>query len=144
MRCLLVCLLGLVLAGCGSSDSSTMPIEGSDHSLTLIREKDYAWSSGWDLAVVVSHMPDCMRRHHLKHAGDGKFKMEVYRSPQGRWVLRQGKKWYIADSQTCQLQKFETAPPEPGAYVGVFEDKTGELKFNQSPDLKKPATGESK
>ena len=141
MRACLALVLCCLLSACGSTDSSSMPIQGSDHSLTLVREKDFIWSGGWDVALVVSRMPDCMRRHHLKRAGDGKFKMEVYRTPQGAWILRQGKKWYVADTQSCQLQKFETAPPEPGTYVGAFEDKSGALKFNQSPDLKKPDEG---
>jgi hypothetical protein len=135
----LACCLSLLLTACGSSDTGTMPIQGSDHSLTLIREKPYLWSDGWDLAVVVSRMPDCMRRHHIKHAPDAAFKMEVFHTEQGGWILHQGKRWYVADTTSCQLQKYETKPPEPGVFVGAFEDKSGTLKFVQSPDLKKPA-----
>ena len=65
MRLPFVLALGAALAGCGSTDMASMPIQGSDHSLTLVREKPYAWSAGWDLAVVVTRMPDCQRRHHL-------------------------------------------------------------------------------
>ena len=127
------------LAGCGSSDLASMPIQGSDHSLTLVREKPYAWSAGWDMAVVVSRMPDCMRRHHLKHVGDGPFKVEVFRTEQARWVLHQGKRWYIAETDGCQLQQFEEKPEQPGTLVGVFDDKGGTLKFTQDAGLTKPA-----
>lgn len=133
----LALLLSVTLAACGNSDVATLPIQGSDHSLTLVREKPYIWSDGWELALVVSRMPDCMRRHHLKKAGDGSFKMDVFRSEQGAWILRQGKRWYVADTESCQLQQFEEKPAAPGTLVGSFEDKSGTLKFVQSPDLNK-------
>ena len=101
--------------------------------------KPYLWSEGWNIAVVVSRMPDCMRRHHLKRTGDGTFKVEVFRTAEARWILHQGKRWYIADTETCQLQQFETPPEQPGDLVGSFNDKGGALKFVQSPDLKKAA-----
>lgn len=129
--------LTLALCGCGAIDMASMPIQGSDHSLTLVREKPYAWSTGWDLAVVVAHMPDCQRRHHLKHMGDGAFKVEVFRTEQARWVLRQGKRWYIADTESCLLQQFEQKPDEPGTPVGVFEEREGKLSFTQDPGLAK-------
>lgn len=138
-RLCLVLAMTSLLSACGTSDTSTMPIQGSDHALVLIREKPYLWSSGWELSLVVSRMPDCMRRHHLKPAGDNTFKMEVFRTEQGGWIMRQGKKWYVAETQNCQLQQFDTKPPEPGTPVGIFSDKSGTLKFVQSPDLKLPA-----
>ena len=127
------------LSACGAIDMASMPIQGSDHSLTLVREKPYAWSTGWDLAVVVARMPDCQRRHHLKSVGDGNLKIEVFRTEQARWVLRQGKRWYIADTETCQLQQFEQPPEDPGTPVGVFEDRNGQLGFTQDPGLVKRA-----
>ena len=137
MRLPLALVLTAVLAGCGSTDMASMPIQGSDHSLTLVREKQFAWSSGWDLAVVVSRMPDCQRRHHLKHMGDGTFKIEVFRTPQARWILHQGKRWYIADTESCLLQQFDEKPADPGTLVGVFDDKSGTLTFTQDPNLAK-------
>ncbi|MDE2598307.1 MAG: hypothetical protein KGL40_01650 [Rhodocyclaceae bacterium] len=135
----LVLTSSVLVAGCGSTDMASMPIQGSDHSLTLVREKQFAWSSGWDLAVVVSRMPECQRRHHLKHMGDGTFKVEVFRTPQARWILHQGKRWYIADTESCLLQQFEEKPADPGTLVGVFDDKSGALTFTQDPNLTKPA-----
>jgi hypothetical protein len=37
------------------------------------------------------------------------------------------------------LQQFEEQPEQPGDLVGTFDDKSGALKFVQSPDLKKTA-----
>lgn len=142
MRLFAALVMAAVVAGCGSSDMASMPIQGSDHSLTLVREKPYAWSAGWDLAVVVSRMPDCMRRHHLKHMGEGAFKIEVFRTEQARWILHQGKRWYIADTESCLLQQFEDKPEQPGTLVGVFSEKAGELKFVQDANLAKPSEPE--
>lgn len=132
-----LCLCVIVLAGCGRSDMAVAPIQGSDHSLTLVREKPYLFSDGWELALVVSRMPDCMRRHHLKKAPETKFKVQLYRTAEGGWILRQDKRWYIAETQNCQLQQFETPPPEPGTLVGSFHEKAGELRFILAENLKK-------
>lgn len=143
MRLIFTLVLTALLAGCGVTDMASMPIQGSDHSLTLVREKPLAWSSGWDLAVVVARMPDCQRRHHLKHMGDGNFNIEVFRTEEARWILHQGKRWYIAETENCQLQQFEEKPADPGTLVGVFDDKSGVLKFTQNPALSKPKAAPS-
>lgn len=138
MRLPFALALTALVAGCGVTDMASMPIQGSAHSLTLVREKSFAWSSGWDLAVVVARMPDCQRRHHLKHMGDGSFNVEVFRTEEARWILHQGKRWYIAETENCELQQFEEKPADPGTLVGVFDDKSGVLKFTQNPALSKP------
>lgn len=122
-----------LLSGCGSSDSAAMLIDGPKHSLTLIREKAYLWSDSWDLAMVVMRDPECTRRHHLKPAPDTSFKMEVYRPVDGGWILKQGKRWYIADTASCQLQQYKEPPPEPGNLVGAFQEKDGTLAFVAAP-----------
>lgn len=124
-----VIALCAALSGCGSSDMAAMPIQGSDYSLTLVREKPYLWSNGWDLAVVVARMPDCMRRHHLKHAGDGTFAMDVFHPGDDGWILRQGKRWYVADTANCELQQFDDPPAVPGELVGTFKERSGTLQF---------------
>jgi hypothetical protein len=137
MRFPLALLLSTLLVACGSSDTAYVQIQGSEHSLTLVRDKPYLWSEGWDLALVVSRMPECSRRHHLKRASDGSFRMDVFRAAENAWILRQGKRWYVADTTTCELQQFEEKPPEPGVPVGSFENKSGALRFVQLPDLGK-------
>lgn len=118
----------LLAAGC-SSESAFMPVTGSDHGITLVRTRNYPWSEGWDLDLVATRMPECQRRHHLKPAGDGAFKVEVYDSGTGAYILRQGKRWYVAETRNCQLQQFKEPPPEPGILLGAFRVKGGELRF---------------
>lgn len=127
-------LLAALTAGCGRSDDTSMPIQGNDVSLSVIREKSYFWSDGWDLSFVISRMPDCMRRHHVKHVGDGDFLVDVYDAGNGGWILNQGRRWYVADIASCNLQQFDEKPPFPGTLVGSFAADDGqELTFKPAP-----------
>jgi len=127
-------LLAALMAGCGRSDDASMPIRGNDISLSVIREKSYFWSDGWDLSFVMSRMPDCTRRHHVKHVGDGDFLVDVYDAGNGGWILNQGYRWYVADTASCELQQFDDKPPFPGTLVGSFVAGDGqELTFKAVP-----------
>ncbi|HEY3432058.1 MAG TPA: hypothetical protein VGK09_05870 [Rhodocyclaceae bacterium] len=121
-------LLGLT--ACGATDGAAYKIDGrSDMAISVIREQNWMWSN-WEVSIVVARQPDCMRRHHVKPVSkDVLFKVELYRSLEGGYILRQGKRWYVTETAQCQLQKFDTPPAEPGDLVGTFIDKDGELQF---------------
>jgi hypothetical protein len=125
----IIVLAGALLLEWCSSESAFMPVTGSDHGITLVRTRNYPWSDGWELDLVTTRMPECQRRHHLKPAGEGAFKVEVYDSGTGAYILRQGKRWYVTETKGCQLQQFKEAPPEPGTLLGAFRVKGGELRF---------------
>jgi hypothetical protein len=116
------------VAGC-SSESSSYLINGGDVALTLLRDKPYIWSGSWEMALVITHLPDCQRRHKLKNAGDGNFKLEVYRPAEGGYILHYGKRWYIAELRGCQLQAYTEPPNEPGELVGAFEARDEPVRF---------------
>jgi hypothetical protein len=118
-----------LLAACGASESSSCMIDGADNSLTLVRDKPYAWSGSWELAMVVTHLPDCQRRHRLKNGSDGNFRLEVYRPAEGAYILHYGKRWYVAELRSCRLQAYEEPPGEPGELVGNFETRGDPLHF---------------
>lgn len=129
VRYILPCLLALVLAGCDADSASYMINGNRDHSLSLLRDKPWPWSD-WELSMVVTRQPECMRRHRLKDApDDAGFKLEVYQSLEGGYILRQGKRWYVTETGKCQLQVFKEPPREPGTLIGSFDDKSGGLKF---------------
>lgn len=130
IRVFLVGLLALLLAGC-DADSASYLINGNrDHSLSLMRDKSWPWSDSWEVSLVVTRLPECMRRHRLKNvAADGNFKVDLYESLEGGYILRQGKRWYVTDTGKCQFQAFKEAPPEPGLLLGTFDEKSGSLKF---------------
>lgn len=126
-----VMLLPLLLAGCGFSDSASYMVGGNrDQALTLLREKAWAWSGEVELAVVVSRQPDCMRRHTLKPAPSGEsLKVELFRSMEGAYIIRQGNNYYVTEMRKCRLQAFKEPPLELGDGVGVFKEKDGRLAF---------------
>ena len=118
----------LLLTGCGS-DAASYLIDGPDHSLTLLREQRYFWSRQWDLSLVTTHEPACMRRHPLQPAAMDGFKLEVFHTPDDRYILKQGNRWYVTETQKCRLQMFQKPPPEPGEPLGTFEVKDKRLQF---------------
>jgi hypothetical protein len=124
---LTVAALAAGLAGCGSETASFM-VDGGDRALTLERIKDYPWSE-WELDVILRNDPDCQRRHTLKPTGSDGLKVDLYTPAPYVFILRQGKRWYVADMKSCQLQQFKEQPPEPGTPVGSFDAKDGPLKF---------------
>jgi len=118
------------VAACGGADSASFLIDGTgDHALTLEREQPFLWSDRWNLQLVVNNQPECQRRHALKPAGDGKFRLTVYRTPDGAFILNLGKRWYVTELRSCRLQQYEDEPPAPGEPVGAFVGKGGALRF---------------
>lgn len=126
---LLVCAAALLLGGCAREEAASYTIEGDQrHSLSLLRET-YPWSSGWDMKLVTTNAPKCLRRHALKEAPEADFKVELFRPENGVFILRQGDNWYVTEMGKCQLQQFKTPPPAPGERIGAFVEKNGELAF---------------
>ncbi|GAB2181391.1 hypothetical protein DLREEDagrD3_16140 [Denitratisoma sp. agr-D3] len=124
----LLSLLGL--AGCGATDGASYKIGGyREHTISVIREQNFPWSD-WDVSIVVTRQPECLRRHHVKPVSrDAVFKVELYRSLEGGYILRQGKRWYVTETRQCQLQQFQEPPVEPGDFLGTFTAADGNLRF---------------
>lgn len=135
MKRMLAVVIVSLLAGCGDSDSASYFIHGPIHSLTLLRTKQFLWSKDWQMALVTTRNPECMRRHKLLPAPDIGFKTELFRSLEGNYILRQGNNWYVTETQKCQLQQFKLPPREPGDLLGTFNEKEGEgvLQFIAAP-----------
>jgi len=123
----------LALSGCGSSDTASFMIDGSEMAVTLERVKAFAWSEEWDLYLTVRRSPDCQRRHVLKPVVSDAPKVELFTPEPYVFIVRQGKRWYVTELKTCQLQSFKEAPPEPGRPAGVFLAKDGGLVFVPDP-----------
>jgi len=130
----MLCVAALALSACGHEDAASYLIDGPRYSLSLLREKPYLWSSGWDLALVTTHMPDCLRRNKLDHAEDADFKIDLYRTFNAGYILRHENNWYVTETQKCQLQQFKSPPPAPGNLLGSFEEKDGRLQFVSAAD----------
>jgi hypothetical protein len=120
-------LFAALLAGCTKEPAGFL-IEGGNHSLTVERNQPYPWSDGWELDLIVTRYPECQRRHPLQKAGE-KFRVDLYRTPTGAFILNQGKRWYVAETKDCRMQQFEEEPPEPGEYLGAFRLKDDRFAF---------------
>jgi hypothetical protein len=132
--------MATTLAGCGSSDTASLVIDGPDTAVTLERIRAYAWNGEWDLQLIVRRFPECQRRHNLAPAGQDGFKMDLYSPAPGAFIIKQGKHWYVTDLKSCALQEFKAPPPEPGTPVGAFVEKDGVLRFEKAPSPVAPAS----
>ena len=128
MRRLLVLLPVMLLCACAKEPAAFL-IAGNDVAITLERVQPYFWSSGWELDVILRQHPNCQRRHHLKPTASGKVKVEVYRPEPAVYILRQGKRWYVAELRNCGFDSFKEPPPEPGELVGTFQVKDNQFTF---------------
>jgi len=120
-----------ILGGC-INDSIGMRIDGPEHAISLVREQKLFWEKQMDLEVVVARLPDCQRRHRLQPAAiSPNFRIEVYMTAPGNFLLEQGKYLYSVETRTCQkFAKLDEAPGEgKGELVGVFREENGKLLF---------------
>ena len=118
----------LLLPAC-SKDPAAYMISGSDVAITLERVQPYFWSTGWELNLIERRHPDCQRRHVMKPTSSSKVKVEVYSPEPAVYILKQGKRWYVAELKNCGFQAFKEPPPEPGDLIGTFQEKDGVFKF---------------
>jgi hypothetical protein len=128
LRALAALAAALVLAGC-ENQTASYRIDGNDHYLTLARKKPYMWSTEYQLELVVARLPECQRRHRLQPAPLAQARVDLFRSLEGGFILRQGDNYYVAETGQCRLQQFPAPPREPGEPLGVFDVREGRLRF---------------
>ena len=63
-------------------------------------------------------------------------RVDVFQPEPGVYILRQGKRWYVAETKDCRMQQFEDEPPEPGEYLGAFRVKNNVFAFVPASDAK--------
>lgn len=122
------------VGGC-INDAASLPIDGKEHSLTVIREQSLPWEKRVDLFVVVARMPDCQRRHRLKSAGISASAVDVYSPEIGTYYLQQGARTYSVETATCENFRELTEPPSNGLgqKLGSFRAVGGEYRFVAAP-----------
>ncbi|MDR2451904.1 MAG: hypothetical protein LBE85_09105 [Candidatus Accumulibacter sp.] len=123
-------LLSLPFLAACTDDRATFEINGSAHSLSLIRITDTPWARTAKYALVASRMPDCMRRHALPNASlNARF--EVFSPGNDAWILRQGSRMYVVETRSCEGFARLEAEPEGGLgpLMGSFRMRAGALAF---------------
>lgn len=121
------------LAAC-TDQRASFEINGTAHSLSLIRITGMPWETDAKYAIVAARMPDCMRRHAMPEAGLNA-RVEVFSPGNDAWILKQGDRFYVVETRTCEGFARLDALPEGGTgpSMGVFEMRGEQLVFTPAP-----------
>jgi|GEM_PF-318369 len=131
------------LTGC-MDESTSMPISGSAHAMTINVRQPLPWSKEFELDVIMARMPDCQRRSRLDNVPTGDVRIDVFNPAEEVFaepilIIKQGNISYAVSKQNCEMQRFKTEPKEPGTKLGSFERLgSGPLKFVAALPLAKP------
>lgn len=128
-----------LLAAC-VNDGAAYMVDGPQHALSVVREQNLFWEKQVELAIVVSRLPDCQRKHVIQKAGPN-VPVELWQPGPGTFILQVGKNMYVTETRTCQgFAKMEEEPPGgKGNKLGVYAVKNGVFSFTPEP---KPAGAE--
>lgn len=128
-RLLLPLALLPLLAGC-INDGAAYVIDGPQHALSLVREQNLFWEKQVELAVVVSRLPDCQRKHLIQKTSPST-KVELWQPGPGTFILKVGRNMYVTETRTCQgFARMDEEPPGGmGEQLGTFGVKKGSFAF---------------
>ncbi len=127
LRLAVMFTLAPVLVACENSATAFM-VDTNQHAVVLAREQPYFWSDEVEQYVVVSRLPHCQRKVRIHPGSVNMAEMEVYEAGDRLWALRQGQRWYLASTEVCQVQDWNS-PGGQGALVGSFRMQDGVPTF---------------
>lgn len=127
-----------LLAGC-INDAAAYRIDGRHHALSVTREQNFFWEKNVKFSVISARLPDCQRLHALQPA-PRTAALELWQPGPGTFILKQGDRYYLTETQTCLgFQKLTAAPLEGmGVKLGVFEEKNDQFVFTAEPKAPAP------
>jgi hypothetical protein len=129
MRRLLCCLLFLpLLSGC-TNDGASYLIDGQRHSISIVRDNMF-WQKQVNLAVVVTRLPDCQRRHPIQQANP-RAHIELWQPGERTYILKIGGNLYVTETRTCEgFARMDEDPPKGlGVQLGTFGQVDGVFSF---------------
>jgi hypothetical protein len=131
----LLALVVTTLTGCkGDATSYSLEESSTDKAITIVRDQPWPWSD-WEVTVIITNAPDCARRYLMtKTSTEGSFKLDLYQSYEGGYIMSLRKKWYVTDFTKCQFQAYKEPPPEPGDLLGSFREQGGDFTFVANKD----------
>ncbi|GAA5178001.1 hypothetical protein GCM10025771_16380 [Niveibacterium umoris] len=125
--------LPLWLAGC-ENNAAAYEVDGRNHAITLVRERNYIWSDAVKQALVAARFPQCQRRWEILPGNTSGPKMSLYGVREGLFVAVQGKNWYAIGTEKCEVSRMEpTGDKPPGQLLGAFRRKDDVLVFEPDP-----------
>ncbi len=131
-RKLLLLLIPLTLSGCISDTASYMIDGDHNHAITLTRSQNGFWDDKLIVSVVAARQPDCMGGLELQgvpggdpivlHQAPGEYAEPIY-------ILDAADHHYAISTDSCQVQKFATAPADLGPAIGSFKTVAGKFQY---------------
>ncbi|MDR0529848.1 MAG: hypothetical protein LBG69_09600 [Zoogloeaceae bacterium] len=117
------------LTGC-INDGASYHADNGRQILSIVRENNFFWEKQVGLSVVVARMPECQRRHFLQKSAP-KAHIELWQPGENTFVLRLGKRMYVAENRTCEgFSALDEEPPGGlGAHLGTFGESDGVFVF---------------
>ncbi len=134
MRTILIFMMCVLVTAC-ADDSASYYINGANHALSVRRQQQYFWDDHATIALTVSRLPDCVRRHRLMLLPAPDVKLELFATAEQVWSLRQGTKIWQAETQTCNGLIVLDQPPAGGLGqpLGVFTVQNEKLIYQATP-----------
>jgi hypothetical protein len=139
LGCCLAATGVLLLSAC-TNDGASYSMDSGRQTLSVVRENNRFWEKQANFFVIVSRLPDCQRRHAIQRAAM-KTHVELWQPGANTFVLRLGRRMYVAENRTCEgFARLEEEPPGGlGLLLGTFGESKGQFIF--APAL--PALAES-
>jgi hypothetical protein len=127
----LLLLAALTLTGC-MQDSASYVFPEKDHAITLVRNQAWPWQDSMSVEVVAIRLPECNEGLSVKdiplRADIALFKApDDY--PEPIFILSMDQKKFAVSTQSCRIQEFKEAPPDPGIKLGRFREIDGKFSF---------------
>ncbi|WP_303783550.1 hypothetical protein [Azovibrio restrictus] len=118
-----------LLAAC-VNDGAAYMVDGPQHALSVVREQNLFWEKQVELAVVVSRLPDCQRKHVIQKAAPS-VPVELWQPGPGTFILQVGQNRYVTETRTCQgfARMTEDPPGGMGEKLGTYAVRNGVFTF---------------
>jgi hypothetical protein len=127
----LLLLVALTLTGC-MQDSASYTFPEKDHAITLIRNQTWPWQDTLSVEVVAIRLPECNAGMSVRNIPI-KTDIALFKAPdeypEPIFILRMDQRNFAVSTQSCQVQEFKQAPPDPGVKLGAFLEKDGKFSF---------------
>jgi len=132
VRTLLAGLLPLVLSGCINDAASYMVNGDRNNAITLTRTQKWFWEDSVILSVIAARQPDCMSGTEIQNVPSDK-PIALHRAPdeyaEPIYILDVAGASYAISTESCRIQKFETAPTDQGPVIGNFDTVDGQFQY---------------
>lgn len=142
LKHVVIVLSGMLLGACGDNQMAYFNGNNQGQSASLVREQAYM-GGPWKTVLVVGSDPLCQRRYPLEDLTGDQLSINVFQPGPSVYILDTGKRWYVTELQSCDLQTYKIPPPEPGELIGSFKVENGALRYADKLSAKAASKGQT-